>query len=426
MLRLARSSIKPYTRSFLTSASRTASVSDVGVSSSKAPKGSEEAVPDVKPIDTPEHLTRDAFDAKRQQKIEQYAETLKQKATKQGFSSVESMIEKQRQDRKTKDAEAGKTEQSRNTAELKEKIKGLTDQDAELAANILKRVEAEAQRKSRTGDFSSGPGGMKALGDIIDMDKVQSDSAEKISQLWTQYHTLKNKLSAVIPAKQYAEMVAKARRYPQFLLPLPRTIVGSGDENATANVAQGERKSGFEMQYMEWAFLPKPDGVSTEPSTLTSPEDVELIARAPPSTVLFTPLAEYKLRQEYAQPILVLTHYTDLAISKGVVLLRGEITDVQEASSAPTGVAAALAASKAGEKSSEKLDRLKAPLQSQGKLSAQDAQLLTVTLQRFYMPRAPGIGAQPGDAERQELLDAFHGDQERFDVDKLCKCALQT
>lgn len=266
----------------------------------------------------------------------------------------------------------------------------------------------------------------QTLGDIIDIERVRTDSPEKIAQLWTQYHTLKNKLSAVIPARQYADMIAKARQYPQFLLPLPRTIVGSLDSNDTANVAPGERKDGYEMQYMEWGFLPKPNGVEASENTVYhSKEDTEAIAKAPPTTVLFTPLAEYKLRQEYAQPVLILTHYTDLALSKGIVLLRGEVTEVQSSSPAPTGIAAAVAASQAGETSAEKLDKLKAPLQSQGKLSQQDAQLLTVTLQRFYLPKKAGADPQPGEAERHELLEAFHGDQDRFDLDKLCKSAFK-
>jgi ATP synthase F1 complex assembly factor 1 len=41
---------------------------------------------------------------------------------------------------------------------------------------------------------------------------------------------------------------------------------------------------------------------------------------------MYTPLGEYKLRQTFAQPTLILTHYTDLAESHGIVLMRGDIT----------------------------------------------------------------------------------------------------
>ena len=157
-------------------------------------------------------------------------------------------------------------------------------------------------------------------------------------------------------------------------------------------------------------------------------EDKQLLEKTVPTTVLFTPLAEYKLRQEYAQPVLILTHYTDLALSKGIVLLRGEVTGAEEAAVPTAGIMAATAASQAGETSAEKLERLKKPVQSQGKLSPQDAQLLTVTLQRFYMPKAAEAAANAlaGDKERQELLNAFHNDQGKFDIDRLCTYSLMT
>ncbi|MCO5596230.1 hypothetical protein L7F22_050290 [Adiantum nelumboides] len=404
-----------------------ASVSNAGVGVSKPPSnlnaGKEGDVEEEKkPLTRPEHLSKEAFDQKREKKLQQYQALLQEKAKREGFSSVEEMVEKEKERKAAKDALTKTNEETSDHS-------GLSEKDAKLAQDILKRVEAEAERKIKSGNFSSGPSALKTLGDIIDLEKVRSDSPETISQLWTQYHSLKNKLSAVIPARQYAEMVSKAKQYPQFLLPLPRTIVGSDDVNKTANVAPGERKNGYEMQYMEWGFLPKPDleeiTAKVEQSVNHSHEEKEVIEKATPTTVLFTPLAEYKLRQEFAQPVLIVTHYTDLALSKGIVLLRGEITEGQDAQSAPTGMAAAIAASQAGETSTEKLDRLKAPLQSQGKLSQQDAQLLTVMLQRFYMPVSPTAGPQPGAQERQELLDAFHGDPERFDVDKLCKSAFE-
>lgn len=226
-------------------------------------------------------------------------------------------------------------------------------------------------------------------------------------------------------------MTQKAKQYPQFLLPLPRTIVGSLNESETANVAPGERKQGYEMQYMQWSFLPPPPqdtaSITPDEAVKLTPEERQIVAKAAPTTVLFTPLAEYKLRQEYAQPVLVLTHYTDLALSKGIVLLRGEVTGAEEAAAATTGIVAATAAVQAGETSTEKIEKLKKPLQSQGKLSPQDAQLLTVTLQRFYMPKVgETTSGIPGEKERQDLLHAFHHDQEKFDLDRLCTYSLLT
>jgi ATP synthase F1 complex assembly factor 1 len=119
----------------------------------------------------------------------------------------------------------------------------------------------------------------------------------------------------------------------------------------------------------EWAFLPPPSNIS-EPVPS-------------PSTVLFTPLAEYKSRAAFAQPYLILTHYTDLSKSHGVVLMRGEISD---------SVA----------------------------LGGTDAQVLSVRLQLFYNPSGEG-----GDRElaRFKLLEDFHERPEKFDLDKLVQIA---
>ena len=111
-----------------------------------------------------------------------------------------------------------------------------------------------------------------------------------------------------------------------------------------------------------------------------------------PSTVLFTPLAEYKARQGFSQPYLILTHYTDLARSHGTVLMRGELTD---------NVA---------------LDQM-------------HAQVLAVRMQLFYNNSvvqdrlAPGVAKEPTAMEkaRAALLKDFHERPERFDIQHLIK-----
>ena len=42
---------------------------------------------------------------------------------------------------------------------------------------------------------------------------------------------------------------------------------------------------------------------------------------------MFTHLAEFKLRGEYAQPHTTVTHHLDLADPKGLILLQGSIVD---------------------------------------------------------------------------------------------------
>ncbi len=293
-----------------------------------------------------------------------------------------------------------------------------------MVEGIRARAEAEAKRKLESGELTRGGSSgspVKPLGEILDLQKLMQEPPDRIHQLWTGYHSLKNKLSAVIPASVYQKLISTAKQYPQFVLPLPRAISVSedGNEAVPADAANAEQKQGYEMHFLQWGFLPPPAAPVPGETAKTLP---------PPSTVLFTPLAEYKLRQEFAQPLLILTHYTDLAESKGLVLMRGEITGAEEAQAAPTGIAAAAAAKQAGA-SEEEQQRLAQPLQSQGGMTQQDAQLLSMCLQRFYLPNrgnpAAGIKGDAGAEERDELLKVFHHEPEKFDVAKLVDAAFK-
>ncbi|KAM0748730.1 ATP11-domain-containing protein [Meredithblackwellia eburnea MCA 4105] len=201
---------------------------------------------------------------------------------------------------------------------------------------------------------------IKPLGDIMDLSKVSDLSSDNLAQLWTGFHQAKGFLSAAIPTETYLRMKAVANKYATFVLPLAREIEGETSE---------EKKTAVEMHLLQWAFLPPPAGAPT-----TTPD---------PSTVLFTPLAEFQSRQSFAQPYLILTHYTDLSSSHSLVLMRGEITD---------NVA----------------------------LSPTDAQVLTMRLQQFY--NYTGLG---GDKEekRKSLLRDFHERPTEFNVDSLVQTA---
>ncbi|CEQ43186.1 SPOSA6832_05091, partial [Sporobolomyces salmonicolor] len=201
---------------------------------------------------------------------------------------------------------------------------------------------------------------LQPLHEIMDLSKVPDLTTSALSQLWTTYHQAKGFLSAAIPTETYLRMISSARKYPLFVLPLTRDVVGEAPDGSETDQA-------VEMHLLNWALLPQPPSVN-EPVP-------------PPSTVLFTPLAEYKARQEFAQPYLILTHYTDLSSSHGLVLMRGEIS---------THVA----------------------------LNDTDAQVLAVRMQLFYNDSGKG-----GEVEQQrrELLRAFHETPEEFDVQKLIK-----
>ena len=169
------------------------------------------------------------------------------------------------------------------------------------------------------------------------------------------------------------KMLDVASKYPTFVLPVPR-------ENAQG-AAEGSSEPAYEFYLMEWGF----HGSPPEPAAAGDPFAAPTPSGGPQtSTVLFTPLQEYKLRQAFATPYLVLTHYTDLARSHGLVLLRGEITP----SAAGDG--------------------------ARFMLGQQDAQLLAVHLQRFYLWNEDA-------AERAALLRAFHESPAEFKWEELLK-----
>ena len=205
----------------------------------------------------------------------------------------------------------------------------------------------------------------------MDLNKIlaKNHTAEEVSTLWTIYHATRSGgtghgyLSATIPLETYLSMTSLAAKHPSFILPLsrpPHTL-------QTPHPAH-------EFYFLQWDSHKSPPHPS-QPPTLSF-EAKPLFSTTPPNpactTVLFTPLQEYKLRQTFAQPYLVLTHYTDLATTHGIVLMRGELTP------SPSSPRKYL-------------------------LSQADAQLLAMGVQRFYL-----TAGDDSSTQRMQLLTKFH------------------
>lgn len=135
----------------------------------------------------------------------------------------------------------------------------------------------------------------------------------------------------------YSRMAQNAQNHPQFVLPVPR---------------EGQ---GAEIHFMQWTF----------PSETTT-------------TVLFTHLAEYKLRGEHSTPHTTITLHRDLANSNDIVLLEGQV------------------------------------LPDRG-VSTDDAKWLLMCLQKFYAP--PTGPAEP--SPRQKLLLQFSQGDTSFKIEEL-------
>lgn len=213
---------------------------------------------------------------------------------------------------------------------------------------------------------SDGSRQITPLSEILDLPRARTLPVADLTALWRQHHApVADSICAVVPASTYAGMAALARRRPQFVLPVPHRDQG-----------------GAEVHFLQWTF---------DAATATA-------------TVLFTQLAEYKARGEFAQPHTTATHYTDLAADRGVVLMRGVVDGSR-------GVKVA------------------------------DAQWLLMCLQRFYggwdvagaAAAAPveggsGSGGSSGSssfvtderaAERRKLLEWFGTGDQRFSIEKL-------
>lgn len=186
-------------------------------------------------------------------------------------------------------------------------------------------------------------------------------------------------------------MASTAAKYPLFVLPIRR------DRDPAAPAVEGETDAAHEFYFLQWTFhdvppIPSPhDDLFAPPSASRASSSN---SNPPTSTIMLTPLQEYKMRGSFATPYLVLTNYTDLAHSHGVVLLRGEITPPAAAGTA--GV--------------------------DGKylLGQEDAYRLSMGVQKFYLWDTDG-GSD--SLEREELVKAFHKTPDKFAWEELLKHA---
>lgn len=117
----------------------------------------------------------------------------------------------------------------------------------------------------------------KKLSDIMKLDLVEQRSVEEIKQIWLEYHQGKEVICATIPMEQYDLMMKRAKKYPVFILPIPRS-------------------QGFEFMMLQFFA----------------------------NTIHFTPLINYQVHKENAPECLNVAMYAELKESKGLVLMRGE------------------------------------------------------------------------------------------------------
>ena len=225
----------------------------------------------------------------------------------------------------------------------------LADEDPKASPQTQAQGQTQSQPETQAHGVPRSPttpgsssSSVKPLSEILDLDKARALPAKELGAIWRLRHAASpTSLCAVVPTDTYRGLEATARRHPTFVLPVPR---------------EGQ---GAEMHFLQWVF------------------DDQAGART--ATVLFTQLAEYKARGEWALPHTSATHYWDegFAGHQGVVLMAGSLVEGRGA-------------------------------------SLQDSQWLVALLQRFYADEGRG-----GDPAKRSLLEQFTRGDPTFSVDKL-------
>lgn len=179
--------------------------------------------------------------------------------------------------------------------------------------------------------------GIRTLSSYLNLDKTMALSQKEIEAIWRLRHVEDaQSLCAAIPLPVYQAMEETAKSHPHFILPLPK---------------EGQ---GAEIHFLQWTF----------PAENTV-------------TVIFTHLAEYKLRGEFSEPHTTITHHLELTKDKGLVLLQGQVV--------------------------------------KGKgVSVDEAKWLVMCLQKFY-------GVIGETYERRRLLELFNKGDASFSVEDLVK-----
>ncbi|KAL2911803.1 hypothetical protein HK105_208736 [Polyrhizophydium stewartii] len=199
---------------------------------------------------------------------EKYMEKLKRKANEEGASSIDELIAR----KKDEELQRKRAEQERKDREDRERRKREEESKNRAAA------PAAVASSSSSPSSAALPSYAKKLNQIMRIELLESEPADKIAAIWNQYHATKECLSATVEADFYRKLYKRGRELPMFLLPLPR-----GD--------------GYELFLMQFSG----------------------------HQIYYTTLLEYKTHREGARPSLVVTHFDDFADSKSLVLMVGEL-----------------------------------------------------------------------------------------------------
>ncbi|CAO3596713.1 unnamed protein product [Absidia cylindrospora] len=213
-------------------------------------------------------------------------------------------------------------EEAKKQREASKPLKKATSTTA-AKPNSAEKIAATVTAKAQQPYDSSAP----TLDKIVKLELFEKENTETIEKIWTQYHADKDCITAIIPSKVYDTLYKRSQAYPMFIVPMPR-------------------ESGIEFFVMQFSF----------------------------HQCHFTSLLEYKTKGTEARPFFTITHFPELAPTKEIVLMRGEISDEPRM------------------------------------IDTQNAQFLAFTLQQFYAT---------GSKTKFEMVETFHKSPQDFDYQAL-------
>ena len=197
---------------------------------------------------------------------------------------------------------------------------------------------------------AAAPPGVKTLASFLDVSKVRPLPEKEVQALWRLRHASNpQSIHFVVPADTFSSLLKTAKQNPSFVLPVPREIPKEGTPEGQAPT---ETQQAAELHYLQFAH----------PHVDTT-------------TLLFTSLAEFKLKGEFASPHTTVTFHQELVDSHGLVLGQGAV------------------------------------MENRG-VSLDDARWLVMCMQKFYVQTAEAQG-------RAELLHQFTRGDSAFTVERL-------
>lgn len=141
----------------------------------------------------------------------------------------------------------------------------------------------------------------RSLDEIVKLPLLIPHTRDEVVAIWQQHHALAQNqaaMSAHLNAEEHETFLAHASKAPLFVVP------------------------SFRMRDM-------PMDDTTTPYTFEADAFEMMLVNVQQSSLLLTSLEEYKLKGAgAATPYAVITFYPDLAVSKDLVLVRGEMLDV--------------------------------------------------------------------------------------------------